>query len=126
MPNILNYFTGIYLSRLRRLNKLPVVIDPTSPNTAMGLDPISADFDRPAYPDVFASLATLPSSMQLEPLINIHKQRRVAEVIKSLVAGQHLASRAQFQIDKKLFQKCVRLRGLDAVSLQQALNMQTD
>jgi len=92
----------------------------------MGVDPISADIDLPAYPNVFDSLAPLPSSMHLEPLINIHKQRRVAEVIKSLVAGQHLASRAQFQVDKKLFQKCLRLRGLDAVSLQEELNMQTD
>lgn len=92
----------------------------------MGDDLITGDLDPPAYPEVFASLAPLPASMQLEPLINVHKQRRVAEVIKSLVAGQHLASRTQFDVDRKLFQKCLRLRGLDAGYLQRALNMHTD
>ncbi len=74
-------------------------------------------------PEVFADLTPLPPSMHLEPLINVHKQRRIADVIKSLVAGQHLASRIQFSIDKKLFQRCLKLRGLDAMTLQRALDM---
>jgi len=64
--------------------------------------------------------------MHLEPLINVHKQRRVAEVIKSLVAGQHLASRVHIDVDRKVFQKCLRLRGLDVVYLQRALDMYPD
>lgn len=59
--------------------------------------------------------------MHLEPLINVQRQRLIAGVIKSLVAGQHLASRVQFQIDKKLFNKCLRIRGLDESTLQRAL-----
>ena len=92
----------------------------------MDVDQTTADFDLPANPEVFSSLVPLPSSMRLEPLINVHKQRRVAEVIKSLVAGQHLASAVRFEVDRKFFQKCLRLRGLDAGCLQRALDMYAD
>jgi hypothetical protein len=61
--------------------------------------------------------------MHLEPLINVHKQRMIAGVIKSMVAGQDLASLFQYQIEKRLYQKCLRLRRLDAESLQRALAM---
>jgi GDP/GTP exchange factor required for growth at low temperature len=64
--------------------------------------------------------------MQLEPLINVHKQRLIAGVIKSLVAGQHLASRVEFSVDKKIYQKCLKLRALDAATLQRALSMYSD
>jgi hypothetical protein len=83
---------------------------------------VTANFDTPAHPEVFSALNPLPPSMHLEPLMNLHKQRRIAEVIKSFVAGQHLASRVHFDVDRKLFQKCLRLRGLDAAYLHQALN----
>jgi GDP/GTP exchange factor required for growth at low temperature len=118
---VLCKLTGVYLSQLHRYNKLPDLIDPTAPNEAVGIDPITANFDAPAHPEVFSTLAPLPDSMHLEPLINVHKQRLIARVIKFLVAGQHLASRVQFPIDKKLFQKCLRLRGLDSDTLERAL-----
>jgi hypothetical protein len=121
MPTMCIPFVGIYLSQLHRLNKLPALIDPTAPNSLLGVDPITANFDPPAHPEVFSALAPLPESMSLEPLMNVHKQRQIADVIKSLVAGQHLASRVQFEIDKKLFQKCLRLRGLESDQLQRAL-----
>ncbi|KII90143.1 hypothetical protein PLICRDRAFT_174923 [Plicaturopsis crispa FD-325 SS-3] len=110
-------FIGVYLSQLERYSKLPDLIDPTAPNEAVGIDPVTGNFDAPAHPEVFSSLAPLPPSMQLEPLINVHKQRLIAGVIKSLVAGQHLASRVQYPVDKKLFQKCLKLRGLDTDTL---------
>jgi hypothetical protein len=113
---------GVYLSQLHQHSQLPDLIDPTAPNKIVGVDPITANFDSPAHPEVFATLAPLPPSMQLEPLINVHKQRLIAGVIKSLVAGQHLASRVHYPIDKKLFQKCLKLRGLDTDTLQRALN----
>ncbi|KAF8999840.1 hypothetical protein BDQ17DRAFT_1427575 [Cyathus striatus] len=120
-------FIGIYLSQLHRLSKLPDLIDPTSPNESVGIDPVTSNFEPLAHPEVFSALAPLPSSMHLEPLINVHKQRMIAGVIKSLVAGQHLASRVQFsEVDKRLFQKCLRLRGLDAETLQRALAMYSD
>lgn len=117
---------GVYLSQLQRHSKLPDLIDPTAPNEAVGVNQETSNFDAPAHPEVFSALAPLPMSMHLEPLINVHKQRRIAGVIKALVAGQHLASRVKFDIDKRLFQKCLRLRGLDSDMLQRALAVYAD
>jgi GDP/GTP exchange factor required for growth at low temperature len=120
-------FQGIYLTQLHRLNKLPAVIDPTAPHQLSALDTVNSVFQSPLHPEVFSSLAPLPPSMSLEVLINVHKQRRIAGVIKSLVAGQHLASRVYFNVDnKKLFQRCLRLRGLDDTYLYRALAMYPD
>lgn len=87
----------------------------------MEVDPDTNGFEPPAHPEVFSTLAPLPALMQLEPLINVQKQRLIAGVVKSLVAGQHLASRVQYPIDRKLFQLCLKLRGLDPDTLQRAL-----
>jgi hypothetical protein len=116
-------FIGVYLSQLYRYNKLPDLIDPTSPHNPVGIDAQTVNFESPAHSEVFDSLTPLPPSMQLELLINVHKQRLIAGVIKGLVAGQHLASRVQHPIDKKLFQKCLRLRGLCGETLQRAYAM---
>ncbi|KJA24910.1 hypothetical protein HYPSUDRAFT_65218 [Hypholoma sublateritium FD-334 SS-4] len=123
IPSACIPFIGVYLSQLYKHNKLPALIDPTAPNSVIGIHAETAIFDPPAHPEVFADLAPLPPSMHLEPLINVHKQRRIADVIKSLVAGQHLASRIHFNIDKRLFQRCLKLRGLDAMTLQRALDI---
>jgi hypothetical protein len=105
---------------------LPDLIDPTSPNEPVCIDPETNAFEPPAHPEVFAALAPLPPSMQLEPLINIQKQRRIAGVIKSLVTGQHLASKLRFPIDKKLFQRCLRLKALDEDILYRVYAMYAD
>ncbi|KIK57605.1 hypothetical protein GYMLUDRAFT_46163 [Collybiopsis luxurians FD-317 M1] len=119
-------FIGTYLSQLYQYNQLPVLIDPTAPSEVVTYDPESSNLSLPAHPQVFSTLAPLPSSMHLEPLINVHRQRLIAGVIKSLVAGQHLASRVQFPIDKKLFHKCLRIRGLDSNTLERALVLLPD
>jgi Gdp/GTP exchange factor required for growth at low temperatures len=117
---------GVYLSQLQHLNAMPDLVDPTAPNEAVSVDPVTASFNAPAHPEVFASLTPLPPSMQLEPLINVQKQRAIAGVIKSLVAGQHLASRVHFPVDKRLFHRCLKLRGLDADMLQRALTIYSE
>jgi GDP/GTP exchange factor required for growth at low temperature len=117
---------GIYLSQLRRHGQLPDLIDPTAPNEVVGIDPITSNFDAPAHPEVFLALEPLPPSIQLEPLINVHKQRLIAGVIKNLVAGQHLASRVELPMDKKIFQKCLKLRALDRDTLRRALSTYPD
>nr|GAT59071.1 predicted protein [Mycena chlorophos] len=114
-------FIGVYLSQLHRHSKLPDLIDPTAPTEAVGIDPVTSNFDAPAHPEVFAALAPLPPAIHLEPLINVHKQRMIAGVVKNMVAGQHLASRFNFPIEKRLYQKCLRLRGLDAEGMRAAL-----
>ena len=47
--------------------------------------------------------------MHLDPLINVYKQRLVARTRKALAAGQHLASRLQHPIDRRLFQRTDRV-----------------
>ncbi|KAG2039064.1 hypothetical protein BDR03DRAFT_894502 [Suillus americanus] len=119
-------FIGVYLSQLYRYSRLPDLIDPTSPHDPVGIDSQTVNFESPAHPEVFDSLTPLPPSMQLEPLINVHKQRLIAGVIKDLVGGQHLASRVQYPVDKKLFGKCLRVRGLDGETMQMVYSMYTE
>ncbi|KAL1664585.1 hypothetical protein GGF50DRAFT_54504 [Schizophyllum commune] len=116
-------FIGIYLAPLKRFSQLPDLIDPTAPHEIVGVDPVTNNYDPPAHPEVFAALKPLPPSINLEPLINVQKQRSIAGVVRSLVTGQHLASRVHYPIDKRVFQKCLRLRGLDTDMLQRALAM---
>ncbi|KAI0790961.1 hypothetical protein C8Q75DRAFT_805834 [Abortiporus biennis] len=114
-------FFGVYLSYLTRYSSLPDLIDPTAPNEPVVVDPATGSFDPPSHPEVFSNLAPLPLTVQLEPLINIQKQRLIVDVVKALASGQYLASRVQYPVEKKLFQKCLKLRGLDAATLQRAL-----
>ncbi|TBU39177.1 ras GEF [Dichomitus squalens] len=114
-------FFGVYLAQVHHFCSLPDLIDPTAPHEPVGIDPETNTFETPAHPEVFSTLAPLPPSIQLEPLINVHKQRLISGVVKSLVAGQHLASKVQYALDKKVFQKCLKLRGLDADTLERAL-----
>jgi hypothetical protein len=117
---------GIYLAPLQRVCRLPDLIDPTAPTELVSIDSVSGNFSAPAHPQVFDPLPPLPPSMHLEPLINVHKQRLVARTVKALVAGQHLASRLQFTIDRRLFQRCLRLRGLDSTTLNRKLGVCPD
>jgi len=126
MSRVLLFIAGAYLSQLHRLARLPDLIDPTAPHLAMEIDPNTGTCCPPRYPDVFSALAPLPSFIQLEPLINVHKQRQAAVVIKSLIAGQQLARRVHFDIDKKLFHKCLRLRASDISVLQRVLDQYPD
>jgi GDP/GTP exchange factor required for growth at low temperature len=88
------------------------------------IDPATYTFTSAAHPEVFAALPPLPPTMRLEPLVNVQKQRRIAAVVKGLVAGQHLAARVQHTVDRKVYQRCLRLRGLDFDGLRLALDLQ--
>ena len=111
----------MYLAQLHHYSSLPDLVDPTAPHEPVGIDSETNTFEAPAHPEVFSTLAPLPASMQLEPLINVHKQRLISGVVKSLVAGQHLAAKVQFPLDKRIFQKCLKLRGLDTDTLERAM-----
>ena len=104
---------------------MPDLIDPSAPNKSVTVD-TNGNLGQPAYPEVFSALQPLPPSIQLEPLINVQKQRLIAGVIRSLVAGQHLANNLEVNIDKKLLQRCLKLKALDPESLSQsAFNSQS-
>ncbi|KAG8896424.1 hypothetical protein FRC01_011826 [Tulasnella sp. 417] len=104
-------FIGVYLSDLHRYRKLPEYIDPTSPSSRV-LEGPNGQLSSPRHPEVFSTLAPLPPSVQLEPMANVQKQRLTAGTVKEIVAGQHLASKISFDLDRKLYQKCLRLKAL--------------
>ena len=117
---------GVYLSQLYTFSQLPDLIDPSAPSESVDVDPSTGNYMAPSHSEVFSTLRPLPSSMQLEPLVNVHKQRKIAGVIKSLVAGQHLANKVAVEIDKKLLSKCLKLRALDHESLQRISALYSD
>ncbi|KAI0270524.1 hypothetical protein BC834DRAFT_950330 [Gloeopeniophorella convolvens] len=119
-------FLGIYLAPLMRVSKLPDLVDPTAPTEVVIVDHATNYMSPVTHPEVFEALPPLPPSMHLEPLINVHKQRLVARTVKSLVAGQHLASRLQLTVERRLFQRCLRLRGLDYPTLYRKLAVYTN
>lgn len=108
-------FIGMYLSQLFKHNQLPQHIDPSSPLDPVAPDATQEDLSRP---EVFSNLKPIPPFMTVGPLLNVHKQRLLATVIKSLVAGQHLASRVSYPVDRKLYWKCMRLKCLDPKALE--------
>ncbi|KAG7087720.1 hypothetical protein E1B28_013666 [Marasmius oreades] len=115
-------FIGIYLSQLYQHHQLPDLIDPTAPNEVVGIDPTTFSFDSPAHPEVFDALAPLPPSLQLEPLINVQKQRLIAGVVNSCITGQQLANRVRFALTDTDMQKaCLELKALDSETLQRVL-----
>ncbi|ESK84061.1 lte1 protein [Moniliophthora roreri MCA 2997] len=116
-------FIGTYLSQLFQHSQLPDLIDPTAPDEAVTIDPLTSNFDLLAHPEIFSALPRLPPSMHLEPLINVHKQHLIASVIQSFLAAQHLASRIRLPIrDKRLYRLCLQLKGLDLETLQSVLH----
>ena len=120
------YILGVYLSQLYRYSQLPDLIDPSAPNEPVDIDPDSGNFKAAAHPEVFSDLRPLPPSMQIEPLINVQKQRKIAGVIKSLVAGQHLANKVEVNVDKRLLSRCLKLTALDVDSLQRIFSVYSE
>lgn len=112
------FYIGMYLSELSEHAQLPDYVDPTAPNEVVTVYATTGMLSPPVHPEVFSTLAPLPSSVSLEPLINVHKQRLIAGVVKSVVAGQHLATNVSFTTERKLYQKCLRLRCLNNETLR--------
>jgi hypothetical protein len=77
----------------------------------------------PLHPEVFTTLAPLPEFMTVEPLINVHKQRLIAGVVRDVVSGQHMARKYNYTLDRRLQRECFRLRALDNVSSLSDFNL---
>jgi GDP/GTP exchange factor required for growth at low temperature len=118
------FLLGIYLQQLRRIMQLPDLIDPTSPREPPTQDKTTQFYNPPAHPEVFDTLSPLPASTTLSLLVNVQKQRLIANVAKSLVDGQHLASQVQYGVDRKIYQRCLRLRAMNYERMQLALDQQ--
>jgi GDP/GTP exchange factor required for growth at low temperature len=108
---------GVYLAQLYEHERLPDFVDPTAPAEPVLIDGDTGTLSPPSHAEVFLNLQALPRDLALEPLINVHKQRLIASVIKSFVAGQHLATKIHFEVDQKSYQKCFRLRSLEPDAL---------
>jgi GDP/GTP exchange factor required for growth at low temperature len=113
--------TGIYLSELSEYAKLPDFIDPTRPEEPIKLDPITGEFAPLHDLEAFSTLPDTPSYMPLRPLLNLHKQRQIAGVVKALVNGQHMASACKFSVEQKVYSRCLRLKCVDGPTLWRAL-----
>lgn len=114
-------FLGAYLAQLYAFEKLPDFIDPTAPTEAVLIDITTGSLSPPSHPEVFFNLQPLPENITLEPLINVHKQRLIAGVIKAFVGAQHLAACVPFRVDERCYQKCLRIRSLETDVLQSLL-----
>ncbi|KAG8830804.1 hypothetical protein FRC17_004224 [Serendipita sp. 399] len=110
-------FIGIYLSQLTKYDKLPDYVDPTAPTEPVEDEPGGA-LTQPRHPEVFDNLASLPPSMTLEPLINVHKQRMISKVAIDFLNSQQLTGKYHIGLEKKLHSKCLRLKALDMVTLE--------
>ncbi|KAK0457144.1 uncharacterized protein EV420DRAFT_1644299 [Desarmillaria tabescens] len=79
-------FIGIYLSQLTEYSHQPDLIDPgTSPTTPASIDLVTYSYDTLSHPEVFSALQPLPAGIQMEPLINVHKQQMRAKVVVVVV-----------------------------------------
>lgn len=114
-------FLGAYLAQLYAYEKLPDFIDPTAPTEPVLIDISTGTLSPPSHSEVFFNLQPLPEDIALEPLINVHKQRMIAGVIKAFVGAQHLAACVPFGVDVKSYQRCFRIRSLETEVLQSLL-----
>jgi hypothetical protein len=112
-------FLGPLLGDLASCAKLPDFVDPTAPGQPLQFNKETGAWSAPRHSEVFSTLAPLPSQMSLRPLLNVHKLRLLASCVKLFVAEQHLASNYRYEIDRKLYQKCLRMRALDDKTMMQ-------
>jgi len=100
-------FIHAYLGELNDHSLLPDFIDPTSCDKPYTY---GADLSDPGK---FAPLPPLPLEVPLRPLVNVGKQRLIADIVRDVVAGQQLAHNYTLaDLDGKIFIKCMTLRAL--------------
>ncbi|KIJ26871.1 hypothetical protein M422DRAFT_272021 [Sphaerobolus stellatus SS14] len=106
-----------YLAQLYEYERLPDFIDPTAPAEPVLINNETGMLSAPTHPEVFFNLQVLPEEIALERLINVHKQRLIAAVIKSFVGGQDLATNMPFEVDQKWDRDYFRMRSLTPEAL---------
>jgi hypothetical protein len=96
---------GLYLSDLVFNAAVPSFIDPASSQPS-----------TPSSPLPFSSAdATTP--LHHQPLINFHKHRTTATIVKRVLTFQTLSRGYNFSVDKEIFDKCYGLKGFEATKL---------
>lgn len=74
-------FLGLFLRDLAVSNELPTFLDPSSPGSPVEISPETAEMQTLADPSAFTDLPTLPESLPIYPLVNVHKHRTIASVV---------------------------------------------
>lgn len=87
-------FLGIYLSDLVFNSELPAYLEPTRPK------------------------GTCESLVLQQPLVNFHKHRITATVIKRVLAFQNLARRYPYTPDPQLYERCLHLETMDTDTIR--------
>ncbi|CAG8499118.1 4477_t:CDS:10 [Acaulospora morrowiae] len=91
-------FLGLYLSDLVFNSAVPSFIDPAPPTPST--PSFSALIDRPQ-----------------QPLVNFHKHRTTATIVKRIMAFQNLARSYTVPIEPDVYSKCAELKGVEATRL---------
>ncbi|KZO97598.1 ras GEF [Calocera viscosa TUFC12733] len=108
-------FLGVYVSQMQNVSRMPDYIDPTDPPAGLRYNAATNQFYPFKNPDRFATLQPLPSTVPLEPLINVEKARKLADIVRNFVAGQHLAVNMRFpEINHTLWKECMSIRRLSS------------
>ncbi|BGP19865.1 Guanine nucleotide exchange factor lte1 [Rhodosporidiobolus nylandii] len=104
-------FLGLFLRDLALNAELPSFLDPSSPSTPANISP-SGMLTSLASPSAFASLPPLPPSVPLAPLVNVHKFRVLASVVRRVLTFKELADRYAFEPEPSVYFKCLKIRAL--------------
>lgn len=108
-------FLGLYLSDLVFNAELPSLLDPPVDSESAPLPP--NHFFQNENSKFRVSLVSYSPGDELPPqrLVNFHKYRTIATIIKSVLAFQALSRRYNFEADVSVYPRCVFLRCLDNV-----------
>ncbi|CAG8552004.1 7824_t:CDS:10 [Rhizophagus irregularis] len=98
-------FLGLYLSDLVFNAAVPSFIDPTSSQPSTPSSPLPS------------SSADATTPLHHQPLINFHKHRTTATIVKRVLTFQTLSRGYNFSIDKEIYDKCYGLKGFEATKL---------
>lgn len=96
---------GLYLSDLVFNAAVPSFIDPTSSQPSTPSSPLPS------------SSADATTPLHHQPLINFHKHRTTATIVKRVLTFQTLSRGYNFSIDKEIYDKCYGLKGFEATKL---------
>ncbi|GAA5960922.1 hypothetical protein JCM3765_007540 [Sporobolomyces pararoseus] len=111
-------FTGLFLRDLALNAELPTFLDPTSTNSAASVDS-AGSLTSVADPHAFDSLNPLPENVDLFPLVNLHKFRKLAVIVQRIRTFQALSERYTFEPVQNVYFKCLKIRSLDQLVMQE-------
>ncbi|SCZ99861.1 BZ3501_MvSof-1269-A2-R1_Chr12-3g03548 [Microbotryum saponariae] len=106
-------FLGLFLRDLTMNAELPTFLDPSSTDTPAEVD-AEGTLVSLADPNAFNSLAPLPPSLRMRPLVNVHKFRVQARIVQDVLAAMEFAEGYPYDPDARWYLKCLKLRALSS------------